>query len=214
MQQYRNWDNVQAAGEFKRLEAGGYVLKIKAVKEETSRNGNQMLSIAFDIAEGERAGYYSDLFAKDNKPNKKWPNNGIHRIVLPTDDGSEEDNKKMSRLKGFINAVAESNRNYDPKKYYQLAQLNGKIVGGIFRREEYENQNGERKWTTKLAWTCSAQKIREGDFEVPADKPLETDSTGFSMFPPAPQNPYQGPTDNAGFMPIDDAIEGDEDLPF
>ncbi len=191
MKQYRNWDAVQAAGEFKKLEAGGYVIKIKAVREEMSKNNNPMLVIAFDIAEGDCKGYYNDIFTRDETPQKKWPNNGIHRIMLPADDGTEEDNKKMSRLKGFISAVAESNPNYNPNKYYDIAQLNNKLLGGIFRREEYETQTGERKWSTKLAWTCSVQKVRNGEFTVPEDKPLpEQNNVIYGGFPQAPTNSY------------------------
>lgn len=224
MQQYKNWNNVQAAGEFKRLEAGGYVLKIKGAREEMSSNNNPMLVIAFDIEEGECKGYYGDIFAKDKAQNKKWPNNGTHRIMLPADDGSEEDNKKMSRLKGFFTAVAESNQNYNIDKYYDIKQLIGKLVGGLFRREEYETQTGERKWTTKLAWTCSASKIRNGEFTVPDEKPLpeKDNNVVYGAFPQAPANPYANSpiaqadpfAGNQGFMPIDNDIEVEDDLPF
>lgn len=228
MQQYRNWNNVQAAGEFKPLKPGGYVLQIKAAREETSRNGNPMLVIAFDIAEGEFKGYYNDLFAKNTAADRKWPNGGIHRIMLPVDNGTDEDNKQMSKLKGFVNAVAESNRNYNPNEYWNIEQLKGKLVGGLFRREEYENQKGERKWTTKLAWPCSVPRIKSGDFEVPEDRPLpETTSNTYGAFPQAPANSYPpNPYANApiaqddpfggqqGFVPIDNEIEDDSDLPF
>lgn len=228
MQQYRNWNNVQAAGEFKPLKPGGYVLQIKATREETSRNGNPMLVIAFDIAEGEFKGYYNDLFAKNTAADRKWPNGGIHRIMLPVDNGTDEDNKQMSKLKGFVNAVAESNRNYNPNEYWNIDQLKGRLIGGLFRREEYENQKGERKWTTKLAWPCSVPRIKSGDFEVPEDRPLpENTSNTYGGFPQAPANSYPpNPYANApiaqddpfggnqGFIPIDNEIEGDEDLPF
>lgn len=228
MQQYRNWNNVQAAGEFKPLKPGGYVLQIKAVREETSRNGNPMLVIAFDIAEGEFKGYYNDLFAKNTAADRKWPNGGIHRIMLPVDNGTDEDNKQMSKLKGFVNAVADSNRNYNPNEYWNIDQLKGKLVGGLFRREEYENQKGERKWTTKLAWPCSVPRIKSGDFEIPEDRPLpETTSNTYGAFPQAPANSYPpNPYANApiaqddpfggnqGFMAIDEALESDEPLPF
>ena len=129
----------------------------------------------------------------------------------------------MSRLKGFFTAVAESNQNYNIDKYYDIKQLIGKLVGGLFRREEYEPQTGERKWTTKLAWTCSASKIRNGEFTIPDEKPLpEKDNVMYGAFPQAPANPYASSpiaqddpfAGNQGFMPIDNEIEGEEDLPF
>ena len=223
MQQFRNWDYIQVQGDYKKLEAGGYVLKIKGVREEMSQKNNPMLVVAFDIAEGECKDYYNDIFVKNTDKNKKWPNNGVHRIVLPEDNGTEEDNKKMSRLKGFITAVAESNKNYNPNMYYNINQLNGKYIGGIFRREEYATQTGERRWSTKLAWTCSVDKIRSGDFTVPKDKPLPVDNNvAYGAFPQAPANPYANSPiaqDNpfaSGnvFIPIDIEIEGEDDLPF
>lgn len=224
MQQYKNWNNVQAAGEFKALKPGGYVLQIKGAREEVSQNNNPMLVIAFDIVEGEFKGYYNDLFAKNTAADKKWPNGGIHRVMLPKDDGSEEDNKKMSKLKGLVTALAESNRNYNPNEYWNIEQMKGKLIGGLFRREEYENQKGERKWTTKLAWTCSTVKIKNGDFEVPEERPLpeQDNNVVYGAFPQAPANPYASSpiaqddpfAGNQGFMPIENEIEGDEDLPF
>lgn len=223
MQQYKNWNNVQAAGEFKALKPGGYVLQIKAIREEMSKNNNPMLIIAFDIAEGEFKNYYGDLFAKDTAADKKWPNGGIHRVMLPKDDGSEEDNKKMSKLKGLVSDLAESNRNYNPNEYWNTEQMKGKLIGGLFRREEYENQKGERKWTTKLAWPCSTVKIKNGDFEVPEEKPLPEKDTNvvYGAFPQAPANPFENsPIAQAdpfagtqqGFVPME--FETEEDLPF
>lgn len=224
MQQYKNWNNVQAAGEFKALKPGGYVLQIKGAREEVSQNNNPMLVIAFDIVEGEFKGYYNDLFAKNTAADKKWPNGGIHRVMLPKDDGSEEDNKKMSKLKGLVTALAESNRNYNPNEYWNIEQMKGKLIGGLFRREEYENQKGERKWTTKLAWTCSTVKIKNGDFEVPEERPLpeQDNNVVYVAFPQAPANPYANSpiaqndpfAGNQGFMPIDNELETEDDLPF
>lgn len=224
MQQYKNWNNVQAAGEFKALKPGGYVLQIKGAREEVSQNHNPMLVIAFDIVEGEFKGYYNDLFAKNTAADKKWPNGGIYRVMLPKDDGSEEDNKKMSKLKGLVTALAESNRNYNQNEYWNIEQMKCKLIGGLFRREEYENQKGERKWTTKLAWTCSTVKIKNGDFEVPEERPLpeQDNNVVYGAFPQAPANHYASSpiaqddpfAGNQGFMPIDNEIEGEEDLPF
>ena len=228
MQQYRNWNNVQAAGDFKALKPGGYVLQIKAVREEVSQNGNPMLVIAFDIAEGEFKGYYGDLFAKSTAQDKKWPNGGVHRVLLPKDNGSDDDNRTMSKLKGLITGLAESNRNYNPNEYWNIDQMKGRLIGGLFRKEEYENQKGERKWTTKLAWTISVPRIKTGDFEIPEDRPLPEDNgNNYGGFPQAPANSYP-PTPYAnsplaqddpfsgsqGFMPIDNEIEGEEVLPF
>lgn len=202
MQQYKNWDNLPAAGEFQPLPADGYVLSIINAKEEMSkRTKSPMLVIAFDIADGRYRGYYRNLYNNRKNDQGKWL--GVYYITLPLDDGSESDNRKMSRLKGFINAVAESNDTYNAKRYFDIAQLKGKFVGGVFRREQYENKNGELKWSTKLAWTTSVDKIRIGEFTVPEDKYLQQDPP--SYFPPQQQD---------GFTPIDDEIEGDEDLPF
>ena len=63
MEKMQGYDEAQAlTGEFETLEPGGYICVIKKAKEETSTTGKKMLVIAFDIAEGEHAGFYQRRF--------------------------------------------------------------------------------------------------------------------------------------------------------
>ena len=49
MRKPRNYDSAEKYTGGKKLPAGGYICKIINVKEETSKSGNDMLVLAFDI---------------------------------------------------------------------------------------------------------------------------------------------------------------------
>jgi hypothetical protein len=193
-----NWDSVQASnGDFERLEAGGYVIQILNVKQEKSSKGSDMLVLFYDIAEGESQGYFKRNHdrRKASNPEAKWQ--GIHYMILPA-EGQSEDFRKMNeqRLKALTNAVEESNSGY--KWNWDETTLKGKMVGGLFGREEYKGNDGEYRWSTKLRFFASLETIRTGKFNVPKDKPAKRDE----------------PLIDAGFTPIDTALSADNDLPF
>ena len=75
--------------------------------------------------------------------------------------------------------------------------LAGKIVGIIFRNEEWEFNN-KRGWKAQPFKFIAASKIREGKFTLPKDKPLSN--------PTVPANTSGVPE---GYVEIDD-----EDCPF
>lgn len=193
-----NWDKVQAdGGSFERLEAGGYVLQILNVKQEVSEGGNNMLVLMFDIAEGESQGYFKRDHDRRKSFNSEAKWLGKHYMVLP-DVGQNESFKRMNeqRLKALTNAVEESNSGYQWN--WDETTLKGKMVGGLFGREEYKGNDGEYRWSTKLRFFASLETIRTGKFNVPKDKPAKRDE----------------PLMDAGFTPIDMAISADNDLPF
>ena len=58
MKKWNGYEDTQAYSENEKLPAGGYVLKIQNVRLDEGKNGNSdVLVIAFDIAEGEQAGF-------------------------------------------------------------------------------------------------------------------------------------------------------------
>lgn len=99
----------------------------------------------------------------------------------------------------FINIVTFGKAAEFSAKYFRKGLR--VAVEGELRISSYTDKDGNKKWSTNVV--VNRQYFADGK---------QAEST--SAFPPAPQNSYPSPTDNAGFMPIDDAIEGDEDLPF
>ena len=196
MKAFNGYEEVKAATERVILPKGGYVVKIKAAQVKTyqGQNGDfEKLEIAFDIAEGEYKGFFQNDFDNQNTEDKRWK--GVLRQYIPTDDGSEKDARTKSYFKAMIEAIEDSNVGYhwdwDEKK------LKGKIVGCIFRLEEWE-WDGKNGWRTAALKFIEAQKIRDGKFKVPNDKPLNTNNQ---------------PTFTQ-LNPLDVNVDDDEDLPF
>ena len=183
-----NYDNTAAFGE--ELELGGHVCKIMKVEETVSKSGKDMIVISLDIAEGEQAGYYAEKYRSDTRQEKKW---GciVYQLVHDADGNTNRG------LKTFHTAVEESNPGF------QVAWGNdysacfaGKLIGGVFGREEYIKQNGQPGFATKCRYFRSVDTIRKG-IKVPEDKLLDA---------------AQKPRTNAGFADVSIII--DEDLPF
>lgn len=197
MKPINDWNNVKpVGGESKKLPAGGYVCQIIGAKEEMSRNGNPMLVVALEIAEGEYAGFYREKYN-----GQKWPNQAILRIMEPDGNKDAPDvySKKAGRVKKFIQDVERSNEPYVFK--WDESTLRGKYVGGLFGEEEFETDTGTA-WATKIFYTTTVANIREGKFNVPNSRPLTT-----VTYQAAPQNPGDE------FVEIADMDETD-DLPF
>ncbi len=174
MKKIEGYDEAQAiTGEYETLDAGGYICKIINAKEETSQNGNRMLVIAFDIAEGEHKNFYQRKFEELKKANNdpaitvKYPNNGIYRVMLDSE-------KAAGYMKGLITSIEASNTNF--KWNWDEKELKDKLFGGIFGEEEYEKMDGKIGTSVKLRWVRSVQAIEDGKYKIPDKKCLNKKS--------------------------------------
>ena len=190
IKQFGDYATTQAISEGVALPKDGYVCKILNAQIKEGSNG-QYVQIAYDIAEGEYEGYFKKLFDAKKDENKKWST--YFFLTIPKDDGSEQDAKTKRQFKTFTNALEDSNEGYHFD--WDEAKFKDKLIGGLFRYEEYNRNDGKIGRSTKLGWTCSVPKIRSGNFKLPDDK----------LLTPAANTP----TD---FMNIPDGI--DEDIPF
>lgn len=161
-----NYDNVQEYGEFKPLELGGHICKIMSVEETKSSTGKDMLKIFLDIAEGEQANYYAEQYKADSRADKKW---GCIVYQLTED----KDGNTNRGLKTFITSVEKSNKGFTVAWGDNFTTcLKGKVIGGVFGREQYQNSKGELKFITKCVSFRSVDTVRAG-VDVPADKLLQ-----------------------------------------
>lgn len=180
IQKPSNWETVQEYTVREKLPVGAYVCKVKQVNVQQNSYG-QVLCILYDIAEGEHAGFYQRDFAgQPAGAEKKW--RGVMRVWIPTDDGSEKDERAKRGFKGMVTSFEESNPGY--KWNWEETTLVGKTVGIIYRNEEWE-YNGKSGWTAKPLRCMSAAKVRNGDYTLPDDKPLSGDArdTGYTSAP-------------------------------
>jgi hypothetical protein len=172
MEKIQGYEDVQAmTGEFETLNVGGYICQILNAKIEKSSTGKDMLVIAFDIVEGEKAGFYKrkyDEAVKTNTdPNKKvsWPGRYIQML-----QGDNMPNV-LAFLKGVMTSLEASNPGF--KWDWNEEKLKGLKFGGLFGREEFEKLDGTRAFTTKIRWIRTVEKVRKGEFEIPTDKKLK-----------------------------------------
>lgn len=194
----QNWDNVQVMSDRAKLPLGAYVCRVKQVAVQNTAYGD-VLAVLFDIVEGE----YTDFFNKDYQGNqnadRKW--RGVLRQWLPKDDGSESDEMTKSSFKGMVTSFERSNPGYQWN--WDEGSLKGKLVGILFRNEEWE-YNNKSGWSVRPFRAISVDSVRNGDFTLPKDKPLKNKSvTG-----DANDSAFIGQQN--GFTQVD----ADEDFPF
>ena len=170
MKQYSGFEAKVSSGAREVLPAGGYVAKVISAKVEENDWGERLV-IAFDICEGDYREFFKKDFDGNTNEDKKW--RGVYRASIPTDDGSEKDGWKKRTMNNVIGSFEASNDKFhwdwDEKK------LKGKLVGVLFRNKEWE-MNGRTGWTTECCALTSADNIRDGKFNMPKDKPLDSSS--------------------------------------
>lgn len=157
-----------ATGDFNPLPLGGHVCRIVGAQEKKSKNGNDMIEVAFDIAEGsEYDGRFNERFKelRKDKPDAKWPNAGMFRTITSTKDGN-----CSSYFKGLITAIEESNAGFN---FWSTGgderTLKNKMVGFVFGEEEYTGSDGKVHTAVKAVYAVSVDRVREG-IEPPAKK--------------------------------------------
>ena len=153
MKPIQGYDLVSEAGEFKRLPAGIYGVKITSVKDNPA---NEYLEITCDIVKGEYAGYFGTLVASGlydtSKTIRSYKQNAI------------------PFFKAFITAVEKSNPGYQWD--WDETKLVGKNVIAVFGEEEYVDKNGEVKVGTKCVEFRSLEAYQQGRIKVPELKKL------------------------------------------
>ena len=194
MQKPNNYDTVQGYGEFTPIELGGHILVIKQIEETKSSTGKDMLKISLDTDTSDKQPkYFEKQFKDDIRPNKRW---GCVVYQL-TEDNDGNANKGF---KTFITSVEKSNPGFKVVWGDGFSgSLKGKLIGGVFGKEEYLNSMCEKKKATKCFYFRSVDTIKAG-VEIPEEKLLSGSSTSTPS------------SVGDGFMNIPDGIE--EDMPF
>jgi hypothetical protein len=192
---YKETQATSFAGELPKLEPGGYVLKILAVKIEKTQNGAK-LALQFDIAEGEQKDFFKKLY--DATPSewesKKWK--GSYRIKIPKHEGDDTKYRKsVGFFKSQLEAFEKSNANLyiNAESEWDEQVLKGKLVGGLFNEKEFDFK-GKHGMFTQCKRLMSAEDIRNCNFSIPKPDMLNANATA------APSNI---PTDLSDFVEID-----------
>lgn len=180
-----NFSTIPASTDRGRLPVGGYVLKITGVEDNVKM---EYLRVIYDIAEGPEKGRYSD----------EWANEHIYAHAFIR--SYKETARGM--FKAWLVAVDESNGTKfvdTVEAGLKETQLVGKVFGAVIGEEEYKTDLGDIKTRLYVASVMSADRIRKGDYKLPAFKPYK-DKAGDGM-KPAPTVTFSNPLN-------------EDDLPF
>ena len=168
---YDSAKSYDGKGSFDALPAGGHICKIIGARAAKSRNGNDMIEVAFDIYEGgDFDGKFKDRFdyLRKSKPDAKWPNGGMFRTAVLNKNGMTS-----GYFKGLITSVEESNPGYSFKATGGNEDtLKGKLVGFNFGEEEYKGNDGNLHTSVKACYAVSVARVREG-IDPPPKKPYK-----------------------------------------
>lgn len=193
MKPLKNYANAQAYTAAEKLPVGAYKVRILDAKEKETQSGKHYLEISYDIAEGEYKDFFKRNYLNQTSEDKTWK--GTFRLWVPTDDGSDQDEKTMRRMKTIMTAIEESNTGYHWD--WDEVKLKGKICGALFNEKEYE-YNGRNGFFTNCYTLISVDSIATA--KVPAPTYLNKPNTEALK------------TDDKGFMSIPDGLQ--EELPF
>lgn len=172
MQKPNDYDELKVGGDFTPVELGGHHLVIKGVREQETSTGKPMIVVAFDFAKNDsQPNYFSEMFEKDIRPEKKWPNGGTQYIM--TQDWQDA-SKTSANFKRFITAVEKSNGFEVSWGAKFCEQFKNKKVGGVFGLVE-EEYNGEIKKRHKLRWFCEDANVEKQ--AIPKEKLIEGGAT-------------------------------------
>ena len=170
------YDKSKRRKSFQLLPKGAYVVTIKNAKEEKWPSGDEVIRIAFDIAEGEQKGFYQAMFDSNANEDKKWPADAIFNLNVPN-------------WNTFFADLEDSNGGFVFGG--DIKTLKGKLIGGKFHNHQSE-YNGNVYDHIQLKWTCPADDVRNGKpGRMPKDKlitgssPATTGSDGFMSVPEA-----------------------------
>lgn len=198
-----DYDKTPASSGYEPPELGGHKLVIKQVSEKQSKTGKPMIVVLFDFAEDDKQpGYFSEQFANDIRPDKKWPNQATQYILTEDAEG-----KCTRNFKTFTTCVEHSNAGFSVQWGDKFCQcFKGKKIGGVFG-EQMDYYNGEEKKKRVLRWFCSLDKVAD------AAVPDMSETKAYKEYKQGGGMPNYGIPGDYGFMNIPDDLQ-DEGLPF
>lgn len=167
MRAFTDYEQTKEYTDFQKLPAGAYEVKI--IRAEDSDNA---LCLLFDITGGEFDNYYHKKFAeeKKNAASQHAKYKGILRLWYP--NGGEYDESAKRRMKTALKTIKEDNHlSVDFSREWDGAALKDSRIGMIFREQEWE-YNGKTGMTAQPYAVISLEKLRSGNFTLPAPKYL------------------------------------------
>lgn len=202
MRKPQDFDNAQSYdGTIRKLPVDGYVCKIMDVEEATTKNGKEYWKVSIDIVEGEYKDFYKNMYKNarataQDLSKVTWK--GLYHIFPYTPEGYTN-----PYFKGFISCVERSNPGFHMNWAGDVSQFKGKIIGLIFREEEFVTNEGTTKISVKPYYCKTVEDIRAKNFDLPQKK-LQKNRDGGAV-PPG----YTNANESYANSSVDE-----DDLPF
>lgn len=161
MKAFNGFDEAKKAAQYTgsaKLPAGAYIAEIKNVKYDNGQDGkSDMITVLFDIAEGEYKDFFKEQYDNNTNDDKKWKGRSV--IYVPVDDGSEKDGWTKNSFAKWTNSFEASNPGYawdwDENKW------KGKKIGLVFR-ETGTVIDGKEVVYTEVAFPTDVETVRSG----------------------------------------------------
>lgn len=167
MKQFNGYEDAKKQAQFtggSRLPVGSYVCKIMGVRYEEGTDGkSDLITLQFDILEGEQKDFFRKQYEANQAEDKKWK--GTALVYVPRDDGTEKDAWTKRAFAGWIDAFEKSNSGYTWT--WDENTLKGLTVGIVFG-ETGTVINGKEIKYTEARFGIDAARVRNGN--VPTAK--------------------------------------------
>lgn len=147
MQVPYGWDNVECIRIHTPSESY-YVLKIINVTEGESKNGNEILRMEFDIAEGEFKDFFTMMSTKHQK-----------NLLLQHHQLTQKESA-LPYFKTMLRDIEDSNEGYKWDFSY-VNGLKGKKIGAYLMQESYINKEGKEREYLKIDRLYSIKFVKE-----------------------------------------------------
>ena len=174
LQKPEDYDRAESYGsDAERLPAGGYVCEIKKAEEKiVGKTGTMVVTVGFDIAEGEYRDFYSRLYRRQKMHER---NGGKPVRWLGTYSVSPYTNEGLTNpaFKGLLECVEKSNEGFRINWPLNLDEFRGLKVGLLFREEEYEGNDRKLRTSVRACWARTVDCIRKEEYIMPARRKLE-----------------------------------------
>ena len=172
MNSFENWNEIKPiiGGGNPILPAGAYVCVVKNVMLGSSKAGDEMLTLAIDIADGDYKDHFKQMFErkKQFKSDAKWP---CQYYQL-----TRKDEQTRGRFKGLITVFEKDNPAF--RWAWEESALKGLRCGCIFREEEYIGTDSQVHTTTRCYALIPTEEL--ADAVIPEKKCIAAPQDGFS----------------------------------
>ena len=166
MEKPNDFDSTQSFTNFEKLEKGGHICRILKAEKCLSKTGRVMLKLFLDTDKTDKQPeFFKRKYDFDKRENKKWG------CIFYQSVQKFNDSKTNEHFKALIENIEESNnwRVVWGDRFFE--NLKDKLIGCVFRGEEYIGSDGMTHKITKCFTTCTVEEIKRG-VPIPKDKLL------------------------------------------